>query len=168
MTDIWDEKPKSVILTLLKTPIGNAYQVEEMDAWLDKVKTERDELKKFYDIIQDSPLLAHDDANYIVGQAEFDHKRMKELKEKAEKYDKAIEQVENLKSVDFCDEVQSLSYYIFWRKAVDKLEAIKNILIDVCEDYGEEFCNESMCDCDPSGGEGCLTRKIMKILEDLE
>ena len=40
--------------------------------------------KKFYDIIQESPLLAHDDANYIVGQAELDYKRMNELKVKLE------------------------------------------------------------------------------------
>jgi len=52
-----------------------------------------------------------------------------------------------------------------WGKAQDKLKAIENTLIDVCEDYGTEYCKEGICDCDPNGWEGCLTRKILEIID---
>lgn len=50
-------------------------------------------------------------------------------------------------------------------KAEKKLEAVKTILSDVCEHYGTDWCQEGVCDVDPNGWEGCLTQKILKILE---
>jgi len=47
----------------------------------------------------------------------------------------------------------------------DKIRAVEVLLQDVCEDYGKEICQEGVCDCDPNGWEGCLTRKILEILE---
>ena len=46
-----------------------------------------------------------------------------------------------------------------------KLDAISLLLIDVCEGYGTDHCQEGICDCDPNGWEGCLTRQTLKILE---
>jgi len=45
-----------------------------------------------------------------------------------------------------------------------KLKAIENTLIDVCVNYGTDFCREGCCDTDPNGWEGCLTRKILGII----
>lgn len=45
----------------------------------------------------------------------------------------------------------------------NRLDAIETLLIDVCEYYGLESCNET-CDCDPNGWEGCFTRKILDII----
>ena len=55
-----------------------------------------------------------------------------------------------------------------WSKAQDKLKAIENTLIDVCEDYGTVNCQEGICDCDPNGWEGCLTRKILQICSETQ
>jgi len=83
--------------------------------------------------------------NYVV-------KREQEIQgwqEKAEQWDKWLE------SDAILTEAVDIS---------DKLEAVKNLLVDVCEDYGTENCREGVCDCDPNGWEGCLTRKILEIL----
>ena len=49
-----------------------------------------------------------------------------------------------------------------WR---NKIEAAKTILYDFCDYYGTETCREGICDVDPSGWEGCLTRQVLEILE---
>ena len=46
-----------------------------------------------------------------------------------------------------------------------KLEAVKTILSDFCDYYGTETCQDGVCDIDPNGWEGCLTRQILEILE---
>ena len=46
-----------------------------------------------------------------------------------------------------------------------KLETVKVLLDDICDYYGTETCQEDVCDCDPNGWEGCLTRQILEILE---
>jgi predicted metalloendopeptidase len=46
----------------------------------------------------------------------------------------------------------------------EKFEKLKKLMIDVCEDYVTELCQEGLCDCDPNGWEGCLTRKILELL----
>jgi len=55
--------------------------------------------------------------------------------------------------------------YLILREKADKLEAIKTILFDVCDYYGTETCKEGVCDCDPNGWEGCLTRKILDLID---
>jgi len=47
----------------------------------------------------------------------------------------------------------------------DKHHAVRTILYDFCDYYGTETCKESVCDIDPNGWEGCLTRQILEILE---
>ena len=47
----------------------------------------------------------------------------------------------------------------------NKLNSIENLLINVCEDYGSVNCQEDVCDCDPNGWKGCLTRKILEIIQ---
>lgn len=51
------------------------------------------------------------------------------------------------------------------QKLQDKIDKVINILSDVCDNYGTETCQEGICDCDPNGWEGCLTRKILNVLE---
>ena len=48
----------------------------------------------------------------------------------------------------------------------DKLEAVETILSDFCDYYGTETCKEGVCDIDPNGWEGCVTRQILEILEE--
>jgi len=55
-----------------------------------------------------------------------------------------------------------------WYLAEDvdkKLEAVKTILYAFCDYYGTETCKEGVCDIDPNGWAGCLTRQILEILE---
>lgn len=54
------------------------------DASLDEIKAVGDKLHEKaqkWERLQDSPLLAHDDPNHIIGQAELDFKIMKRLRE---------------------------------------------------------------------------------------
>ena len=68
------------------------------------------------------------------------------LKEKAEKYDEHRE------------------YLTRVNKHLKDIDAIGELLSEVCEDYNTEFCQEGICDCDPNGWEGCLTRKTLDAL----
>ena len=54
------------------------------------------------------------------------------------------------------------------QKLQDKIDKVINIQSDVCDDYGTETCQEGIRDCDPTGWEGCLTRKILNVLEVLK
>ena len=51
------------------------------------------------------------------------------------------------------------------QKLQDKIDKVTNIQSDACDDYGTEACQEGICDCDPNGWEGCLTRKTLNVLE---
>ena len=139
MTDLWDEKPKSVEVAEEYADDYYYYHASEMDAWLEKLKLQYKIYKKGCEVVEGY------EAYIMSGE------RYKELEEKAEKWDRRAT------AECLCDELHN---------ANEKLEAVKPILYDVCDYYGTETCREGVCDCDPKGWEGCLTRKILEILED--
>ena len=46
MSDIWDEKPESNLYPLKNEPSDHWYEKFNMDAWLEKVKAEYDEIRE--------------------------------------------------------------------------------------------------------------------------
>jgi len=176
---IWDELPEPL-------PVGWAetlyYSKPDMDAFHEKLKGKITQLHECLGEYESKEWCGHCIVDSKCAQITM---HIIELKKKAETLtflfgEKGVK-TENLMKIQMWREKAEKSdeYYRAMREfqgrnsnqahmirdLKKKLEAVKVLLDDVCDYYGTETCQEDVCDCDPNGWEGCLTRQILEVLE---
>lgn len=113
MTDIWDEKPIAILDEFYRQGDKFDYPAEEMDAWLEKVKAECDELKEKADV--------YDSWQELI---RIDFETFHSWRTKAEKWDKVLSfgRIQKAKGLD--GETSEAPTYA---ELIDKLEDIKKL-----------------------------------------
>ncbi len=173
---IWDEKPNFGDYG----SVGWEEYLDELNRWLDNLKGKITQLHECLGEYESKEWCDHCIVDSKCVQITM---RIIELKKKAETLtflfgEKGVK-TENLMKLQIWRE-KAEKWDSFKKDAVcrscdwdlpechkyrRKLETVKVLLDDICDYYGTETCQEGICDCDPNGWEGCLTRQILEILE---